>query len=182
MALAAAAALSMGCSGAPTGAAASTVPGVPRWDGHVREVFDDNIDPAAVGMQMDANAPRFDKFLRERAQTADLVARLRVQTVTVDSVGDEKRYHLGMQVGFPTLAKPKMEDRLFDLDVSQTSRAYEIVKAFDARLRGLTFIGFVARFTNADGEVELHFHLSPDTAEVAAAVKEALALQEITGS
>lgn len=127
-------------------------------------------------------AARGDKFLRERAQTADLVSRLRVQTVTVDSIGDDKRYHFGMQVGFPTLAEAKMKDTLFDIEVRSSSRGFEIAKAFDTRLRERTFIGFVSRFSGEDGELEYHWHLSADNAEVAAAVKEALALREITGS
>jgi len=55
-------------------------------------------------------------------------------------------------------------------------------KAFDARLRGHTFIGFIRRFGADDGDAELHWHLSPDTAEVAAAVKESVVLRELSGS
>jgi len=168
----------MACSGSPNPHAPTGL-GLPKWDGHAREVWDDNIDAAALGVQMEGSSPRSDKFLRERAQTSDLVARLRVQTVTVDTLGDENRYHLGMQVGFPTLATPKMEEKIFEIDVRSTTRAYEVVKAFETRLRGQTFIGFVSRFSNADGDLEYHWHLAADNADVAAAVKEALALQEI---
>jgi hypothetical protein len=171
-----------GCSGSSQGAQGPNGPGFPRWEARAKQVFDDNLDRSAVGMQLEADSPRNDKFLRERAQTADLVARLRVQTVTVDSVGEESRYHLGMQVGYPTLGKPKMEDRTVELEVRSTSPAYEVVKGLDARLRGMTFIGFVSRFQSPEGDPEVHFHLSADTAEVAAAVQEALALQELTGS
>ena len=73
-------------------------------------------------------------------------------------------------------------DRAFELSIKPTSGAFGIAKAFDARLRGQTFIGFVKRFSGEDGEMEIHWHLSPDTAEVVAAIKEALALREITGS
>lgn len=156
--------------------------GAPPWDEHARSVFDDNIDPAAVGYTMDAPSARGDRFLRERSQTGELVARLRVQTVTVDTVGDDSTYHLGVQVG-PTLApRPKIEDRTLELIIKQASPAFGIAKALDQRMQGVTFVGFVRRFASADGsEIELHWHMSPDTAEVAEAVKEAVALAEAVG-
>jgi hypothetical protein len=156
--------------------------GLPLWQGHAVELFDDNIDPTAVGMSMEGPSPRSDRFLRERAQTADVVARVKVSTVTVETVGDESRYRLGVTVGLPTLAKAKIEDRTFELLIRPNSRAYAIARAFDSRLRGLTFVGFITRFAGPDGEPEVHWHLSADTRDVADAVKEAVALGEIAGS
>src|SRR5262245_6633724 len=158
------------------------VAGLPRWEGHATEVFDDNIDSAAVGLSMDGPSPRADAHLRERAQTADVVARVRVQTVTVDSVGEQKTYHLAIQVGVPTLAPAKVDDRSFELSIKPTSGAFGIARAFDARLRGQTFVGFIKRFSTEARDIEVHWHLSPDTAQVVSAVKEAVALREITGS
>jgi hypothetical protein len=157
--------------------------GLPPWDDRARAVFDDNIEPVAVGYTMDAPSARGDRFLRERAQTGELVTRLRVQTVTIDTVGDDSTYHLGVQVGSPPLApRPKIEDRTLELVIKPQSPAFGIAKALDQRMQGVTFIGFVHRFASADGsEVELHWHLSPDTAEVAEAVKEAVALAEASG-
>lgn len=156
--------------------------GLPLWQGTAADLFDDNIDPAAVGLSMEGPSPRSDRFLRARAQTADVVARVRVNTVTVDSVGDDTTYHLGVQVGVPTLTKPRIEDRSFELVIRPGGRSYGVAKAFDARLRGMTFVGFIGRFATADGEPEIHWHLSADTAEVAAAVKEAVALGEVSGN
>ena len=156
--------------------------GLPLWQGHATELFDDNIDPSSVGLSMEGPSPRSDRYLRERSQTADVVARVRINTVTVDSVGDETTYHLNIQVGVPTLAKPRIDDRSFELVIRSSNRAFGIARAFDSRLRGQTFIGFVTRFANQDGEPEVHWHLSPDTAEVAAAVKESVALGEVSGS
>ena len=56
------------------------------------------------------------------------------------------------------------------------------MKSFDNRLKGQTFVGFIKRYTNDDGDSLIHWHLSADTAEVAAAVKEAVVLREISGS
>jgi hypothetical protein len=160
----------------------SAAAGAARWEGHAQEVFDDKIDPAAVGLTMEGPSPRADLYLRERAQTSDIVARVKVQTVTVDTVGQAQTYHLGMQVGVPTLTLAKLSDRSFEVSIPSTSDSFGITKSFDERLRGHTFVGFVKRFTNADGEAELHWHLAPDTADVAAAVKEAVALKEIGGT
>jgi len=155
--------------------------GLPRWEGHALEVFDDNIDPAAVGLSLDGPSPRNDAHLRERAQTADVVARVRVQTVTVDSSGDHQTYHLGVQVGYPTLTDPKVPDRTFELSIKSTSGAFGIARSFDSRLRGQTFVGFIKRYGTEDGEVAVHWHLAPDTAAVAAAIKEAVVLGEVSG-
>jgi hypothetical protein len=181
-ALALCAALALGgsaCEPAQPGRTAAA--NLNKWEARARQVFDDNIDPAAVGLSMEGPSPRADPFLRERAQTAEVVARVRVQTVTVDSVGDQKTYHLGIQVGVPTLTEAKVPDRTFELSIKPTSGAFGIAKAFDNRLRGQTFIGFIRRFSSEDGEMEVHWHLSPDTAEVVAAIKEAVALKEISG-
>jgi hypothetical protein len=183
-ALALAAVLALGAAGCDSGppARSASASGLPRWDARARMVFDDNIDAAAVGLSMEGGSPRTDAFLRERAQTADVVARVRVQTVTVDSVADQQSYHLGIQVGVPTLIPAKVDDRQFELSIRPTTPAYGIAKAFDSRLRGQTFVGFLRRFATEDGEIEIHWHLSADTAEVVAAVKEANALREISGS
>lgn len=177
------AALSTGCGEAATEAKKPASLGLPAWDDHNRAVFDDNIDPAAVGYTMDAPSARADRFLRERAQTAELVARLRVQTVTIDTIGDDSTYHLGVQVGMPTLGpNPKIEERTLELVIKPQSPAFGIAKALDQRMQGVTFIGFISRFASADGaEIELHWHMCPDTQDVADAVKEAEALAAASG-
>ncbi|MGK4007099.1 cobalamin ABC transporter substrate-binding protein [Sorangium sp. So ce1036] len=182
LALLAAVGPAAGCAAAQDRSATHADPlaGLLPWEGHDRDVFDDNIDPAAVGFSLDGPSPRSDRFLRERAQTADVVARVRVNTVTVESIGEQSTYHLGIQVGYPPLATPRVPDRAFELHIRPSSRAYGVAKAVDARLRGFTFIAFIRRFAGEAGEPEIHWHLSPDTAEVAAAVHEAVALGELS--
>jgi hypothetical protein len=171
----------LGCSGAQGGGSSGSE-GLPAWEGEVRRAFSDDIDPAAVGLTLAGPEPRADGFLRHRAQTADVVARVRVQTVTIDTIGQTTTYHLGVQVGYPALTPPKIEERSFELVIGPTSPAYPVAKAFDTRLRGMTFVGFIKHFAGEGGEPAVHWHLSPDTADVAAAVQEAVALQEIAGS
>src|SRR5262245_66094804 len=92
-----------GCEATPSPVVAPPPTDLRRWEGRQQQLFDDNIDPAAVGFTMEGPSPRSDPFLRERAQTSELTARVRVQTVTVDSVGEQVTYHLGIPVGVPTL-------------------------------------------------------------------------------
>ena len=85
---------------------------------------------------------------------------MRVQTVTVDSVGDQQTYHLGIQVGVPTLTHGQgAGPQRSSCRSSRTSGAFGIAKAFDNRLRGQTFVAFIRRYANDDGDVELHWHL-----------------------
>lgn len=172
----------VGCGPAQDATTPASIDGLPRWEGRAREVFDDGIDAAAVGLSMDGPAPRSDPFLRERAQTAEVVSEVRVTTVTVDSIGDERTYHLGVRVAPTPLATPKIPDQAFELLIRPQSRAFGIARAFDARLQGVTFVGFIRRFAGQDGEPEVHWHLSPDTPEVVAAVKDVVALAELSGS
>ncbi|HVY44690.1 MAG TPA: cobalamin ABC transporter substrate-binding protein, partial [Minicystis sp.] len=128
-----------------------------------------------LGLMREGPSARADRFLRERAQTADVVGIMRVQTVTVETIGETKRYRLGVQVATPALAKPKLEDKTFELALGGTP---VLAAGFEARLRGRTFVGFIHRYTGDDGEPAVHWHLSADAPDVVEAVKEAVALQE----
>jgi hypothetical protein len=171
-----------GCGPGQDAQSATSVEGLPPWMGHDQTVFDDGIDPEAVGLSMEGRSLRGDPVLRERALTADVVARVKVTTVTVDSVGDDSMVHLGILVGDPPLRTPTIPDQRFELLIRPSGRAFGIARAFDARLQGLIFVGFLKRFAGPGGEPEIHWHLSADTPEVVAAVKDAVALAELSGS
>ncbi len=171
----------LGCGEGTQVRSASDAASLPVWTGPAVELFDDGIDTAAVGLGVDGLSPRGDPLLKQRARTADLVARVKVTTVTIDSFGDESTYHLGILVGYPTLSAPRIPDSRFELNIRPQSRAFGIARAFGVRLQGTIFVGFLRRFRGADGQVELHWHLSADTPEVVAAVKEAVALAELSG-
>ena len=149
-------------------------------DAHAVELFDDDIDPASVGASLDTASPRSDVHLRERAQTADFVGRARVTTVNVEKIGDDVSYHLVIQAVGAPLATSRTADIDFELTIRPSTRAYPLAKTVDSRLRGMSFVAFIRRYSTAEGEAELHFHLSPDTPEMAAAVKEAVALAELS--
>ncbi|NUP04980.1 MAG: cobalamin ABC transporter substrate-binding protein [Polyangiaceae bacterium] len=153
--------------------------GLPAWQGSARDLFGDEIDPSALGI-LPPKPPRKDQALWARAQQADIVGRVRVQTVTVDSRAGQATYHLGLQFANPPLVDTKLEERTFEVTVDLRDPAYGLVKAQDTGLQGKTFVGFVKRFVGADDEVDNHFYLTADSAEVAAVVQEAVAVKEVS--
>ncbi|HVK71151.1 MAG TPA: cobalamin ABC transporter substrate-binding protein [Polyangium sp.] len=155
----------------------------PPWLGHDRELFDDVVDAAALGLGADVSNAQKDPLLKERARGSELVSRVRVSTVTVESLDQVRTYHLVLQVVPPAFGTPAIEQTAFELVIGPAAPSYGVAQAFDMRLRGASFIGFLRRFAGeGDEPSKLHWHLSPDTAEVAAAVTDALALAELSGS
>jgi len=145
------------------------------WHGEHRRLFDDAIAPAAVGMSLDGRPPAEDPALTMRTDAADVVARMRVSTVTVESTGGKETYFLTVQVGFPTLAPARVDDTHFELAIDSANPSFVIVQSLDAGLRGMVFVGFVRYFAGEVGP-EIHWHLTADTDEVRAAVQRASAL------
>lgn len=152
---------------------------LPSWSGHAVEVFDDTIEPAAVGLDYDRGyAPRADPLLRERAQLADAVVRVRVKTVTVKADGPDAVYQLGLRsVEKLGGSHPPPED--FDVVITKASESYGIMKSLESRLVGQAFIAFVREFVRSDGDREFHFHIAPDSPAVKLAVSDAIALDEL---
>src|SRR5450432_1205224 len=95
MALCAGSGFATAC-GPITGPSAPTRP-LPAYAGRAADLFDDAIDPAAVGLEFDKGySPRADAMLRERAQVSDAVLRIRIATVTGKKDGPESTFQLGL--------------------------------------------------------------------------------------
>lgn len=167
-----------GCTPVSGTQSASGRPLVP-YAGTAAQLFDDAIDPAAVGLDYDKGySPRADRSLRERAQTGDAVLRVRVSTVTAKTDGPDKTYQLGLHsVEKLTGKDPPPEN--FVVQITKTSESAGIMKNFESRLVGYAFVAFVREFAAGSGEKELHFHLAPDTKDVKTAVSDAVALGEL---
>jgi hypothetical protein len=152
---------------------------LPSYAGHTTELFDDVIEPAAVGISLDVGAdPRADRRLRERTQVGDAVVRVRVMTVTTKQEDNGSRYIIGMRT-LEKLAGQFPPPDAFEITVGRSSPAVAILKGLDTTLVGKTFVGFVRAFVRADGDTELHFHLGPDSKDEIGAVKDAAALGEL---
>jgi len=152
------------------------------YSGRQADLFDDAIEPAAVGLDFDKGyAPRLDKALRERAQTGDAVVRVRVSTVTAKKDGPEATYQLGLHTVEKLAGKnPPPPD--FTVQINKASESHGIMKNFESRLVGYAFVAFVREFAHPNGDREIHFHLAPDTKEVKMAVGDAMILSEVNGS
>jgi hypothetical protein len=166
-----------GACGPPTGPTAKSRP-LPAYAGRAATLFDDSIDPAAVGMDFDKGySAKADPMLRERAQVSDAVLRVKVSTVTGKKDGPESTYQLGLQsIEKLTGANPPPPE--FTVAVTKASESHGIVKNFEGRLVGYPFVAFVREFVRPDGDHEVHFHLAPDTKEVKSAVGDAVVLGE----
>jgi hypothetical protein len=151
---------------------------LPSYVGHATELFDDAIEPKAVGLELETTtAPKMDARLRERAEVGDAVLRARVSTVTAKEEDSGTVY----QVGFETLEKlagpyPPGDD--FGLRVDKGTPSMGILKSFQGRLVGKSFVVFVRLFVRPDGDKDMHFHVAPDTKEEVAAVRAATVKQE----
>jgi hypothetical protein len=167
----------LGC-GSGNGPSAPTRP-LPGWAGHAAELFDDSIEPAAVGLDFDRGyTPRSDPALRERTQVSDAVLRVKVSTVTARKDGPDATYQLGLHTVEKISGEhPPPPD--FTVTINKASEAHGIMKNFESRLVGYAFIAFVREFVRPDGDRDIHFHLAPDTKEVKGAVGEALTTYEM---
>ncbi|MBS2019881.1 MAG: cobalamin ABC transporter substrate-binding protein [Deltaproteobacteria bacterium] len=169
---------SAGCEASGRGATGPTRP-LPAYAGRAADLFDDTIEPAAVGLDFDKGySPKSDATLRERAQVSDAVLRVRVSTVTAKKDGPDSVYELGMH-SVERLAGAHTPGDDFTVHLTKTSESHGIMKNFETRLVGTPFIAFVREFVRPDGDREIHFHLAPDTKEVKNAVGEAVILGEV---
>jgi hypothetical protein len=167
--LAAASLVTLACGASGAGANRP----LPSYGGHATELFDDAIEPRAVGMDIEQSVdPRTDALLRERAQLSDASLRVRVNTLTEKSDGTDSMFQLGLRI-LETIAGPFPPPDDFTVTVHARTPSIGIVKNLESAIVGKTFVAFVRAFVLPDGDRELHFHFAPDTKPEAAAVREA---------
>lgn len=150
--------LELGC-----GAGSATNRPLPSYAGRSIALFDDAIEPRAVGLDLEQGTdPRTDALLRERTQVGDAAVRVRVSTLTEKQDGPETRYQLSMIVlGTLAGAYPPAGDFVVTMDGKSPSIG--IVRGLQDGIVGKTFIALIRAFVRPDGDHEIHFHLAPDT-------------------
>ncbi len=168
-----------GC-GASDATAVQPVSGrdLPPWQGMDKELLGDEIDPVALGL-LPPRDPRKDEVLAARAQRAEIVGKVKIQTFSSDDRGGEITYRLTLRFLEPTLLPTELVDREFEVEVDPRDGAFGLIKAVDAGIKARTFIGFVRRFGGVDDTIDAHFYLAPDSPEVASAIQEAAAVREL---
>lgn len=171
-------ALALGLAGCGGPGAGSRSRPLPSYAGHALELYDDAIDPSAVGLDYQKSyVARTDAKLRERTQVSDAVLRVRVSTVTTKRDGPESTYQLGLHtVAQLSGSHPPPPD--FTVRIDRSSESHGILRNFESRMVGYAFVAFVREFVRPDGDPELHFHLAADTREVTAAIADAIALHD----
>ncbi len=162
--------LALGC--AASGAGANRP--LPSYAGHAMDLFDDAIEPRAVGIDLEQGAdPRSDALVRERTQVGDAVMRVRIGTLTEKQEGAGTRYQFGIRI-LETLVGPYPPPEEFNVTVDGASPSIGIIRNVQEGIVGKTFLAFVRAFVRPDGDHELHFHLAPDTKAEIAAVRAAM--------
>jgi hypothetical protein len=168
-----------GASGRATPKAAQNPQNFPVYTGTATQLFDDRIDPKAVGLADAAENPRFDATLKARTRTAEVVGRARVSTVSVDTVGGRPVYRLRFTFPEQPIVARDFDGGPIDVAVTDDSPAFGIVKWLDTNLIGHSFMAFFHRFHGGPGP-EVRFHLSPDDPQVNSAVRDANAVSEVS--
>lgn len=142
---------------------------LPAYAGREAALFDDGIEPQAVGYNLEPGvAPREDSLLRERTRLGDRV--VRAQVVSITSTRNESGRT--WQIGLHTLEKLAGEggaDPEFTLRMNGSAPGASVMRIFDGRMIGIPLMAFIREFepTGGAGRSELHFHLaSQDKDEV----------------
>jgi hypothetical protein len=149
------------------------------YKGDLADQFDDAIEAHALGLQLDNYIdPKSDKQLRARAQSADVVVRARVTTVTGETESGNRRYQMSFHVVERLAGKRPVGDD-FTVHIDKNSPSLGIVKSMEGQLVGKTLDVFVRSFAVPDAERELHFHATIDSPEAAAAIRESVVLDEV---
>jgi hypothetical protein len=182
---------------APLGCGASTpTPRTPRnvppYDSHSAELFDDGIEPDAVGFTPEhSEKPSSDNKLRERAQVGDAVLRARVTTVNEDSAKNWQLdfqtlevLHAGGREKAKSAPPPTPYDSTFSLTVEPTDPSFGIVNSMMTRLVGHTFVVYLRTFAHGTDphpadDPDLHFHVATDSKDEIDAVRSAIVLGEV---
>jgi hypothetical protein len=168
-------ALSASCGGAMEAQKAPTRP-LPEYAGRAAELFDDGIEPGAVGYAVGASTSVGDKLLPERTGASDGVLRARVVTVTSKQEERGRSLMIGLHP-VETLAGRNGPTADFTLTVSPHAPSAGILHAMEDRLVGLGFVVFVRGFARAgEADGELHFHIGRDDQDEASRIREADAL------
>jgi hypothetical protein len=149
---------------------------LPTYGGHEAELFDDGIEPRAVGLELETpDHPFHNPKFKERVEISDAIVRGRVTTVTAREEDTGAAY----QVTLKTLEKltgnhPPGET--FTLDIDRRSGAVGVLRNFNGRLVGMSFIVFLRAYVRPDSDQEYHFHITQDAADVKKAVTETAAV------
>lgn len=168
------------CSSTPEVPVAANV-NLPKWEAIDRDLFPDKIDPAVLGLMAPRPASRSDRTLWTRATTADVVGRASVKTFDASrrGTGGDLTYVLTIQFEDPPLARPRVDQRDFQLTIDTTNEAYGMINVLGDRIKERKFVALVKRYAGNDDQIDVHFFLYPVSAGYEEVIQEAVAVEEV---
>ena len=132
------------CGGGTPGALNPDRP-LPAYEGHAAELFDNAIEPTAMGYPSDtaaAPSPWATPACASAPRWATPSCRARVTTVTSKIEDSGRSWQLGLRTT-ERLAGSGAPGNDFVLTIDPTDPAAGIAKGFEARLIGTSFVAFV---------------------------------------
>jgi len=140
-------------------------------------LFDDSIDPAAIGLA-GSGARDSQRLLWARGREADFIVPVQIGTVNTDGHGPSLRYRLTLRVDGPPVAGPRPPGNTIQVIIDQSNRSFGIAKAKDLDLAGTRFIAFLREFQQ-NGTKQLHWHLARNGDDVVQAARKGAVLSEV---
>ncbi|MCL2450176.1 MAG: hypothetical protein FWD17_14610 [Polyangiaceae bacterium] len=155
---------------------------LPSYDAQSAELFDDAIEPAAVGYALESTPTFKAPALRDRTLTADAVVRARAVTLTSSHEDASGSWQLGLRT-LETLAGTAAPGS-FTLEIKATDPSAGVIRASEGRIAGMTFVAFLRAFAEPakqreERSAQLHFHVAPDSKDEVDAVRKAALLGEV---
>jgi hypothetical protein len=167
----------LGCAGGQP-RAASAVDGLPEYTPEEASLFGDELTPSVFGLPSELPIDQ-DPKLGSRLRRADAVLKVRVETVSEETLAGAKGYSLALAVE-PGGVRGSSPENPLEIQLSTGSPSLAQIQTEGAQFVGHRFVLFVKRYSR-DGEPELHWHGEGDTPAFQHAVARSNALDELQG-
>src|SRR4051812_38723318 len=104
---------------------------LPSYNGRSTELFDDVIEPRALGLDTDLTTnAKSDPLLRERVQIGDAALRVRVDTITVKQEGADSSFQIGFRI-LDKLAGQNSPGEGFTVKITKRSPSAGMLKSYE---------------------------------------------------
>jgi len=147
---------------------------LPAHEGELARSFDDSIEPSVFNLTLEARSLQTDPLFAGRVRGADVVATVRITTVTVQRTDGKATFTLQFEpvkVHVGDLDPELLELRLTE----KQSQAYSVLSAVQTRAQKVSMVATFKRFREQNKAIP-HFYFAPDNADTTKALQDALAL------
>jgi hypothetical protein len=163
-----------GCSGASVNTPSRVVTG--PFTQELASYFDDSVDYVENVEELGGRvASDWRRQIDGCARNADLIAIVRVETITAGSESSSSgSYRLTTVATREPLRGTLPPDRRTDLTTTQGEVGYNTVRAGSARIQSREWLMFVRWYEDTDGQVRAHWHLTPATEQALQRARDAI--------